>query len=77
MTEPGRADDRYGVIVHWSRVDGVFVAEAPELPGCIAHGDSKEAAAHNLRQAMALWMEVAHEFGDRVPEPEDDSPTLA
>ena len=77
MTESGRADDRYGVIVTWSGLDGVFVAEAPELPGCMAHGDSEEAAVRNLRQAMALWMEVAHEFGDRVPEPEDDSPTLA
>ena len=77
MTESGRANDRYGVIVIWSGVDGVFVAEAQRLPGCIAHGDSEEAAVHNLRQAMALWMEVAQEFGDRVPEPEDDSPTLA
>ena len=35
---------KYEVILYWSNADGVFVAEAPELPGCMAHGDTQEAA---------------------------------
>ena len=60
---------KYAIIVYWSRTDGVFVAEAPELPGCMAHGDTQEAALANVDQAMALWIDTAREFGDPVPEP--------
>jgi predicted RNase H-like HicB family nuclease len=47
----------------------VFVAEVPELPGCMAHGDTQEAALANVKQAMQLWLDTAREFGDPVPEP--------
>ena len=32
--------DRYEIIIYWSRDDDAFVADVPELPGCVAHGDS-------------------------------------
>lgn len=38
------------VIIYWSQQDAVFVAEAPELPGCMAHGDSQVAALENINQ---------------------------
>lgn len=34
--------DRYEIIIYWSEADGAFIAEVPELPGCMAHGDSHE-----------------------------------
>ena len=43
---------KYEVIIYWSNEDGVFVAEAPELPGCAAHGDTQEAALEHISQAM-------------------------
>lgn len=58
----------YEIILYWSRADGVFVAEVPELPGCMAHGDTKQAALQDVNQAMALWIDTAREFGDPVPE---------
>ena len=68
---------RYEVIIYWSRADGVFVAEVPELPGCIAHGDSQEAAIRNVKEAMELWIDTATEFGDPVPEPKGERLMLA
>ena len=46
-----------------------FIAEVPELPGCMAHGDSQD-APKNVNEAMRLWIETAREFGDPVPWPE-------
>ena len=45
---------KYEVINYWSNADDTFVAEVPELPGCMAHGDSQEAALQNINEAMAL-----------------------
>jgi predicted RNase H-like HicB family nuclease len=59
----------YEIILYWSPEDGVFVAEIPELPGCMAHGETQEAALANAKEAMQLWIDTALEFGDLVPEP--------
>lgn len=60
---------RYEVILYWSDEDAAYVAEVPELPGCMAHGSSYEAALAEARQAIDLWVETAKELGDPVPEP--------
>ncbi len=60
---------RYEVIIYWSAEDDAFVAEVPELPGCVAHGDSYELALAQAQEAISLWIDTAMEFGDRVPEP--------
>ena len=63
---------KYEIILYWSEADGAFVAEAPQLPGCMAHGDTQEAALDSVNRAMDLWVDTAREFGDPVPEPEDE-----
>lgn len=60
---------RYEIIIYWSDEDQVFVAEAPELPGCMAHGTTEESALQNLKEAMQLWIDTARDFGDPIPEP--------
>ena len=59
---------KYKVIVRWSDTDGAYLAEVPELPGCMAHGPTKEAARREAGQAMDLWIATAAEFGDPIPE---------
>ena len=59
---------KYEIVLEWSDDDGAFVAEVPELPGCMAHGDTQQAALVNAGQAMDLWIETAREFGDPIPE---------
>jgi predicted RNase H-like HicB family nuclease len=60
---------RYEIIIYWSNEDEVFIAEVPELPGCMAHGDTEESAIQNIKEAMQLWIDTAREFGDPIPEP--------
>lgn len=61
--------DRYEVIIFWSNEDQAFVAEIPELAGCVAHGATQEEALANAKEAAQLWVDTAREFGDPVPEP--------
>ena len=68
---------KYEIILYWSNADGAFVAEMPELPGCMAHGDTQEAALNNVNQAIGLWVETAQEFGDPIPEPKGERLMLA
>ena len=60
---------KHEVIICWSNEDNTFVAEVPELGGCSAHGETKEAALQSLEQAIDLWIDTAREFGDLVPDP--------
>ncbi len=47
----------------------MFVAEVPELPGCMAHGDTQEAALTHVKEALQLWIDTAQEFWDPIPAP--------
>ena len=60
---------RYQIVIFWSDEDGAFIADAPELPGCQAHGSSQAEALTNAQQAINLWLDTAREFGDPIPEP--------
>ncbi len=61
--------DKYEIILYWSEEDKIFIVEVPELPGCMAHGDTQELALANAKEAIRLWIETAREFGDIVPTP--------
>lgn len=61
--------NRYEIIIYWSEEDAAFVAEVPELLGCMAHGDSYEKALKSAKNAIRLWIDTAKEFGDPIPKP--------
>ena len=60
---------KYGIVIYWSEEDQVFIAEIPELPGCVTHGGTPAAALANALEATGLWVDTAKEFGNPVPEP--------
>lgn len=60
---------RYEIILYWSNEDQIFVAEIPELPGCLAHGETQESALANIKEAMDLWLDTAKKHGDEIPQP--------
>jgi predicted RNase H-like HicB family nuclease len=49
----------YEVIIFWSDDDQAFIADVPELPGCIAHGTSHVDALNHAQEAIQLWIETA------------------
>jgi predicted RNase H-like HicB family nuclease len=60
---------RYEVIIYWSAKEKAFVAEAPELAGCMADGKTYQEALANLEVVMQEWIERAKELGRPIPEP--------
>jgi len=63
---------KYEIIIYWSKYDEVFVAEVPELPGCMAHGPTPDKALKNASEAIQLWIATAKEFGDPIPDPKGE-----
>ena len=68
---------KFEIILYWSDEDRAFVAEVPELPGCMAHGDSQDTALKRVNEAVQLWIDTAREFGDPIPRPKGERPMLA
>ena len=60
---------KYEIVIYWDPEDKIFVAEVPELPGCVAHGKTQVEAAQNVTVAIELWLETARECGDEIPQP--------
>lgn len=48
---------------------GGYLAEFPDLPGCIADGETIEETLHEAEDALKTWLATAKEFGDPIPEP--------
>jgi predicted RNase H-like HicB family nuclease len=61
--------NRYEIIIYWSNDDNVFIAEIPELKGCIAHGESHNEALKEVSVVANEWMELAKENGWEIPQP--------
>jgi len=62
----------YKYKIYWSEEDNAFIAEVPELPGCMVHGNFCEEAIQNIRAAIDLWIDTAKEFNDPIPKPKED-----
>lgn len=60
---------KFEIIIYWSADDGAFVAEVPELPGCMADGQTYQEALAHAETIIQEWIETAIELGRAVPEP--------
>ena len=60
---------KYELIIFWSDEDGCYVVEVPELPGCMADGESYEEAIKNAQVVISEWMETARSLGREIPLP--------
>lgn len=60
---------KYEMVVFWSDEDGTYVVEVPELPGCMADGNTYEEAIDNTLLVIREWMETAKEIGREIPKP--------
>jgi len=60
---------KYEMIIYWSSEDDAFIAEVPELPGCMADGATYQEAVANAEVVIAEWIETAKQIGRTVPKP--------
>jgi len=60
---------KYELIIYWSEEDHAFIVEVPELPGCMADGETYEQAVANAKTVIEQWIETARELGKPIPEP--------
>ncbi len=60
---------KYEIIIFWSAEDDAFVAEVPELSGCMADGNNYQEALSNAEQIIQEWIDTAIESGRSIPEP--------
>ncbi|MBQ6737507.1 MAG: type II toxin-antitoxin system HicB family antitoxin [Synergistaceae bacterium] len=61
--------NKYEKIIYWSYDDEKFLVEIPELPGCVADGDTPEEALRNSEVIVSEWLETAQELGREIPYP--------
>ena len=60
---------KYQMQIVWSQDDQAFLVTIPELPGCMADGETYEQAVINAQASIARWIETARELGRPVPDP--------
>jgi predicted RNase H-like HicB family nuclease len=65
QTEPAR----YTLVIEWSDEDGVYIATAPELPGCRTHGATRVEALQKGEEIVAEWLDIAIERKWPIPAP--------
>jgi len=60
---------RYEIIIYWSEEDHCFLAEVPELSGCMADGKSHAEALVNVETVIGEWLETARALMRPIPTP--------
>ena len=61
--------NRYEIVLYWSQEDDAFIAEVPELEGCMADGPTRQEALANVEVIIEEWIATAIELGRPIPEP--------
>jgi predicted RNase H-like HicB family nuclease len=59
----------YEMIIWWSTEDDAYVVDVPELPGCMAHGSSRQEAIKSAEDAIKFWIKTAKEDRQEIPLP--------
>lgn len=60
---------KYEIILYWSDEDNSYIAEVPELAGCMADGSTMQSALENVHIVMNEWIETAKLLGRDIPKP--------
>jgi len=60
---------KYEIILYWSSEDQAYIAEVPELAGCVADGKTYKEALTNVEGIIQEWIDTAKELKRPIPEP--------
>ncbi|MFH0977450.1 MAG: type II toxin-antitoxin system HicB family antitoxin [Spirochaetota bacterium] len=61
-------NNKYEIIIYWSKEDNMFIAEVPELPGCMADGKTHKEALANVELIIQEWIDTAKELKRSIPQ---------
>lgn len=61
--------NKYEIIIYWSEEDQLFIAEVPELPGCMSDGKTHREALDNVQVVIEEWIDTAKSLGREIPKP--------
>lgn len=61
-------NNKYEIIIYWSKDDERFIAEAPEVAGCMSDGATQAEALQNIQVIIEEWIETAKTLGRTIPE---------
>jgi predicted RNase H-like HicB family nuclease len=62
-------ESKYEMIIYWSEQNKTFLVEVPELPGCMADGETREEAIKNANEVIRQWIKTAKRLGREIPKP--------
>jgi len=62
-------ENKYEIIMYWSKEDNSVIAEVPELPGCMADGESYNEVLQNIQTVIDQWVETARSLNRPIPLP--------
>ncbi|MBF0468660.1 MAG: type II toxin-antitoxin system HicB family antitoxin [Desulfamplus sp.] len=60
---------KYEIILYWSEEDDAYIAEVPELAGCMADGTTYQEALQNVEVIINEWIGTAKALNRYIPEP--------
>ena len=63
------SESKYQMNIFGNGEDKAFLVEVPELPGCMADGETREEAIKNANEVIRLWIETAKSLGRKIPKP--------
>ena len=61
---------KYEIVIYWSEADNAYIAEIPELAGCMADGKTYAEALQNAETIIAEWIKTAQSLGRKIPVPQ-------
>ena len=61
--------ENYQMVIRWDDDDNCYIADIPELEGCMAHGDTPKQAEEEMKIAAKMWLETARKYGEEIPRP--------
>lgn len=64
-----KINHKYEIIIYWSTDDDAYLAEVPELAGCMADGATYQEAVSNVQVVIDEWIETAKQLGRQIPPP--------
>ena len=63
------SNNKFEIIIYWSEADKAYIAEVPELAGCMADGQSYQEALANAEEVISDWIETAKQLNRPIPLP--------